>query len=98
MQYQFWAPEQHVVPNGASESGYGWKETHGTAILASAGEVVYLYSDGKSRTQLVGKIYRDRTHAVVCMTNQKGHDKLGKGNVYFLAFECVSHPVENKIN
>lgn len=37
-------------------------------------------------------------HVVVCMTNQKGHDKLGNGNVYFLAFECVSHPVENKIN
>lgn len=45
-----------------------------------------------------GKIWRDRMHAVVHMTNQKGHDKLGKGNIYFLAFECVSHPVENKIN
>lgn len=34
----------------------------------------------------------------VCMTNQKGREELGKGNVYFLPVGCVSHPVENKIN
>lgn len=62
MQYQFWAPEQHVVPCGARDSRYGWKETHGTAISASAGEVVYLCGDVKSRTQLVGEI-----GATVCM-------------------------------
>lgn len=90
--------EQHVVPCGGRDGGYGWKETHSTAVSPSAGEVVYLCGDGKSRTRLVGEIWRDRKHVVVRMTNQKGHDKLGKENVYFLAFECVSHPVENKIN
>jgi len=98
MQYQFWTPEQRVVPYSARDSRRGWKATHGTAILASAGEVVYLCGDGKSRTRLVGEIWRVSTHTVVPRTNQKGHDNLGKGNVYFLAFECVSHPVENKIN
>lgn len=90
MQYQFWSPEQHVVPYGARDSGYGWKEAHSTAIFASAVGIVYLCGDGKSRTQLVGEIQRDRTCVVVPMTNQKGHDILGKGNIYFLAFECVT--------
>lgn len=43
-----------VLPETADR--YGWKETHGTAISASAGEVVYLCGDVKSRTQLVGEI------------------------------------------
>lgn len=90
MQYQFWSPEQHVVPYGARDSGYGWKEAHSTATLASAMGVVYLCGDGKSRTRLLGEIWSDPTHLVVRMTNQKGHDKLGKGNIYFLAFECIA--------
>lgn len=34
----------------------------------------------------------------VCVTNRKGREELGKGNVYFLPFECASHPVGSKIN
>lgn len=97
MQYQFWAPEQRAVPHGARDSGCGWQETHGTATWAAAGRLL-VAADMEIQGPRCwgGEIQRDRTHAVGRMTNQKGHDKLG--NIYFLAFEYVLHPVESQIN
>lgn len=54
-----------MVLYGARDSGYGWKETHSTAISASDGEVVYLCSDGKSGTRLVGEDM-ERPYACGC--------------------------------
>lgn len=63
--------------------------------LSCCQEFVYPGAAGTSRAQLVREFVESPS---VWMTNRKGREELGKGNVYFLPFGCVSHPVENKIN